>query len=219
MQYSCALWDLDGTLVDTAYGITHTIARVFDESGIAYPSVEALNRFIGPPLLPAFAEYAGIPTEKSAELVRLYRKYYTDVGIYQCKVYEGIPETLSRLKQAGIFLCVATAKPETFAHTVLKHTGIFDYFDFVGGASFDTSRGNKDQVIRYVLESSGYAERKDEVIMIGDTENDVVGADKCGLDCLFVSYGFGKYDWLPSDVRKPIHVCRTPQSVADFLLV
>jgi phosphoglycolate phosphatase len=102
-----------------------------------------LFRFIGPPLQKSFQEYYNFTDEQSVLAVKYYREYFNDTGIYENLVYDDIPELLSTLKQKGKIAIVATSKPQEFAIRILKHFALFDYFDFIAGATMDSSRNEK----------------------------------------------------------------------------
>lgn len=123
-------------------------------------------------------------------MVELYREYYEPKGMLENMVYEGIPEVLSALQEAGVRLAVATSKPEKYARRIAEHFGIASYFEFIGGANMDGSRTKKSEVIEYVLEVCNVQERQ-KVLMIGDRKHDVLGARSCGLSALGVLYGYG----------------------------
>ena len=124
-----------------------------------------------------------------------YRERYTTVGKFECNVYDGVKDTLQKLKDMGKVLCVATSKPENSAKEVLDHFDLTKYFDFIGGDTPDHARKNKTAVINFVMESMGI-ENKDDVIMVGDTQYDVLGADESGIKCIGVLYGYGQKDKL-----------------------
>ena len=132
----------------------------------------------------------GFSEEDALKCVEYYREYFRDRGIFENKVYDGIPELLEKLKKSGKILVLATSKPETFAKRILDHFDLTKYFDFVAGASMDESRNKKEDVIRYAL---GLAKVDDlsRALMIGDREQDITGAKLNGLESLGVLYGYG----------------------------
>lgn len=184
------LFDLDGTLTDPAEGITNSVAHALMKRGITVEDKSELNSFIGPPLTDSFEKYFGFSHEEAILAVEDYREYFKPKGMFENKVYEGIPEMLHGLKKAGKRLIVATSKPEVFAKRILEHFSLDGYFDFVAGSTLDGSRIKKGDVIRYALESCGVADI-DRCIMIGDRLHDVVGAAELGMSCIGVLWGYG----------------------------
>lgn len=204
------LFDLDGTLTDPALGITNSVMYALRKLGAPVEERSFYNRFIGPPLLDSFARYCGFSPEKSRGALRLYREYFTDRGIYENVVYDGIPMLLADLQAAGYKLVVATSKPELFAKQIFDHFGMTKYFSFIGGADMEETRATKDAVIGYVLESLGNPP-PEKCLMVGDREYDVCGAEKCGMDAVGVLYGYGSREELTAVGAKYI-----AESVADL---
>ncbi len=195
MKYDTILFDLDGTLTDPAVGITGGVAHALDFFGNKYESRKQLEEFIGPPLREHFMEFCGVDREKGEEYVAKYREYYATVGIYENKVYDGIEDLLISLKSAGKKIVLATSKPEKFALIILKHFGLYEYFDFVAGALMSNTRTKKDEVIAYALENIG-TYNSDTIIMVGDRHHDVEGAAKFGIYTIGVTFGYGSREEL-----------------------
>ncbi len=152
MERTHILFDLDGTLTDPMVGITKSVQHALSSYGIQEPDLRALCPFIGPPLKESFMKYYGFSQEKAQEAIGRYREYFADKGIFENRVYEGIPQMLDRLKDRGCRLFVATSKPEAFAVRILKHFRLDRYFDQVYGASMDERLVRKGDVIAYALE-------------------------------------------------------------------
>ncbi|WP_432628583.1 HAD family hydrolase [Brotaphodocola sp.] len=198
MKKQYLLFDLDGTLTDSARGIMNAIEYALHTYGITVSDRSTLRPFIGPPLAESMRKYYGFGVEQSLEAVERFREYYDGKGgLFENDVYEGIPELLDDLRSAGYHLYLATSKPEDTAKRILEHFDLARRFDFIGGATLDESREKKGDVIRYVLESCGIAESdKDQVVMIGDRSNDIVGAKENGLESIGVLYGYGSREEL-----------------------
>jgi phosphoglycolate phosphatase len=194
-MYKYLLFDLDGTLTDPGIGITNSVMYALRKFGIHVDKRESLYRFIGPPLKDSFGKYYGFSDANCDLAIQYYREYFRKQGMFENAVYEGIPSLLKQLKDKGKILIVATSKPEVFSIEILRHFGLFDFFDFVAGASFDESRSKKADVIRYALESCQIHE-KSTAIMIGDREHDIIGAIENGLNSLGVLYGYGSFEEL-----------------------
>ena len=194
-MYKYLLFDLDGTLTDPGIGITNSVMYALRKFDIHVDNRESLYRFIGPPLKDSFGTYYGFSDANCDLAIQYYREYFSKQGMFENVVYEGIPSLLKQLKDNGKTLIVATSKPEAFSIEILRHFDLFDYFDFVAGASFDESRSKKADVIRYALESCQIHE-KSSAIMIGDREHDIIGAIENGLDSLGVLYGYGSFEEL-----------------------
>ena len=172
-MYHTILFDLDGTLTDSAAGITNAVAYALKKWDIEEKDIGVLRKFVGPPLTASFAKYYGFSPEKSHEAVGYYREYYGTKGIYENRVYDGIEELLLWIRETGRRAILATAKPEPAAVHVMEYFHLDPYFDVIAGASMDYSRVEKSDVIRYALERAGLSDLSG-VVMVGDRENDIL---------------------------------------------
>lgn len=181
------LFDLDGTLTDSGEGIMKCAVFALSHYGIEAPSEKELRTFVGPPLSESFARF-GVPQDKLEEAIRIYRSRYIPIGKFENHPYPGIRELLEKLKADGHKLFVATSKPEAMSIEILEHFGLAPYFEKICGAATDLSRNSKEAVIAYLLDACGTAEN---VIMVGDTAYDVIGARAHGIPTIGVSWGYG----------------------------
>lgn len=184
------LFDLDGTLTDSGEGIINSVIPALEHYGIAIPPREELRVFVGPPLHDTFLRF-GVPADHLENATKIYRSRYIPIGKFENAPYPGIPELLEMLKSQGHKLFVATSKPEPMAVEILEHFDLAQYFDRICGASMDTSRSSKEAVIAYLLEQNGSAEN---MVMVGDTKYDVIGAKAHGIPTIGVSWGYGEID-------------------------
>lgn len=182
------LFDLDGTLTDSGQGIINCVIPALEYFGLPVPSREALRVFVGPPLHDSFVAH-GVPADQTAKAVEIYRSRYVPIGKYENTPYPGIRELLEHLKARGYTLMVATSKPEEMSVDILNHFDLAKYFDCICGASLDTSRTNKDDVIRYLIDQNG---RSEHMVMVGDTKYDILGAKANGLPAIGVAWGYGE---------------------------
>lgn len=190
MEKQYILFDLDGTLTDSAEGITKSAQYALNAMGIPVENHQELSFFVGPPLRDTFRDYYHMTEEEIDEAVRLFRVYFRPRGIFENEVYEGIPELLEHLTEAGKILMVATSKPTDFAEMVLEHFHLDQYFDFVAGATMEEGRTKKADVIAYLLEECQLVDTS-ELIMVGDRAQDVIGAREMGIPTIGVLYGYG----------------------------
>ncbi|MGX8703691.1 MAG: HAD hydrolase-like protein, partial [bacterium] len=196
-MWKVILFDLDGTLTDSGEGIMKSFAYAVQKGfGIHVEDYHALKRYIGQPLAESFQEYAHLDEEQAKEAVRLYRERYVPVGIYENRPYGGIPELLAELRAHGLTLAVASSKPTVMCEEVLRHFGLRQHFALVVGSELDGRRTNKADVIAEILRIFGMENRKDEVVLVGDSPFDVKGAKKAGIDALGVAYGYGEREEL-----------------------
>lgn len=189
-MYQNILFDLDGTLTDPAEGITNSVAYALERFGITVSDKTTLYPFIGPPLVTSFCERYGFSSQDSLRAVEYYREYFRAEGIFQNRVYDGIPQMLGQLQTAGKRIVLATSKPEEFARQILDHFALTPYFHTVAGATMDGRISEKVDVVRYALEKANIPD-KAQTVMVGDRLHDMNGARQNGLDAVGVLYGYG----------------------------
>jgi phosphoglycolate phosphatase len=208
------LLDLDGTISDSAPGIGRSLQHAFEACGYEPPTQEQIRHVIGPPFeigLPAL----GIPVDDVERVVLAYRERYEDVGLFENTVYPGVAEMLEELVTAGHTLSIATAKPEPTARRIIEHFGFADYFAVQAGATVEVGRGRrtKAEVISYALTCLRLRPADlTRVVMVGDRDHDVEGAQLNGIDCIGVTWGFGSVDEL--DGAGAAMTVNTPGEVA-----
>lgn len=188
MGRKAILFDLDGTLTDSGEGILNCAALALAHFGLPVPSREEMRVFVGPPLDETFRKF-GVPADKTEEAIAVFRSRYIPIGKYENTPYPGIRELLEALTERGCHLYVATSKPEVMAQDILEHFDLARYFVRICGATLDGTRVAKEAVIAYLLEQSG--EKKD-MVMVGDTQYDVLGAKSHGIPCIGVRWGYGE---------------------------
>lgn len=183
------LFDLDGTLTDSADGIINSIKYSRDALGLGEPDCSYFL-FVGPPLLDSYTAHFGLSEERAKEAIKVYRERYGSIGWKENRVYDGVEDMLKGLKAKGKTLLVATSKPEKFARQILEYFNLDKYFDFIGGCDFEGKLATKEDVINYVFDAIKL-EDKSCAIMIGDRHYDVYGAKNADIDCIGVTYGYG----------------------------
>lgn len=207
-------FDLDGTLLDPFFGITKAVQYALKSFGIE-SELNDLKCFIGPPLKDSFMEFYGFDEVDAMKAVMKYRELYLETGIFENEVYEGIPMLLESLAKIGKKIVLATAKPTPSAEKILKHYNLMKYFTFVGGSTFDGSRYNKTDVLKYVIEQCKLKSLSD-IIMIGDRKHDIIGAKNVGIDSIGVLYGYGNREEL--ETVKADYIVETVADLNKLLL-
>lgn len=183
-------FDLDGTLTDSGPGIMNCAQLALDHFGIPVESRDQLRAFVGPPLRVSFEGY-GLDPDQVQEAIQVFRSRYIPIGKFENEPYPGIGDLLARLRAEGHRLYVATSKPEVTAREVLDHFQLSEYFAEICGADLKDQRDTKDQVISYLL---GKAGTLNNVVMVGDTDYDVLGAAAHGIPTIAVAWGYGNLD-------------------------
>ncbi|MCX5042643.1 HAD hydrolase-like protein [Aldersonia sp. NBC_00410] len=191
------LFDLDGTLTDSAPGIIAGFRHAMAAVGAPEPSDELLAAVVGPPMIDTFGRL-GFDADRADRALRAYFDSYDAGGGWaNNEVFAGIEPILADLTGRGIRLGVATSKSQRFAHRILDHFELARHFAFIGGASEDLVRRAKADVIAHTLRGLGIAPvpaaegGTPGVAMVGDRDHDVVGAAQWGIPAIFVRWGYG----------------------------
>ncbi|AJG99775.1 phosphoglycolate phosphatase [Clostridium beijerinckii] len=214
-NFEYILFDLDGTLTDSGEGITKSVQYALKSFGILVDDLKELNKFIGPPLKDSFKEYYNFDEEKAQLGLVKYREYFAEKGIYENKLYDGIPELLEVLKKNNKKIVLATSKPEVYARQILQYFKIDKYFDFAAGADFEETRVNKGDVIKYALQEANITDLS-KVIMVGDREHDIIGAKENNIKSVGVLYGFG--DVIELTQARAEYIVKDTEELLDILL-
>lgn len=206
------LFDLDGTLSDSARGILSSLRHAFAVNGLQPLDPATEWAVLGPPFYESLPPLIGdVPL---GSVIAAYREHYGAGGMFDTAPFAGVTALIAGLHAAGVRLAVATSKPEHYAAPIVAHLGLGRYFEVIGGDALDGSRGTKALVIADVLRRLGDPS-PDEVLMVGDRRHDVEGAREHGIDCLGAAWGYG----LPGELlaARPLAVCASPQDVAERL--
>lgn len=214
-RYTCILFDLDGTILDSAPGIMASLAFTFKKLGIPVPSPDDMLAYIGPPILDSFTGLAGMTVKESQAALEIYRGKYLDEGAYEVDVFPGLGEVLRAVHESGIPLSLATSKPETPATLMLEHANLARYFDVITGASDDEVRSAKADVVEEALRRlTARGADVSRPVLVGDRHYDVNGAAVHGVPTILVEWGYGS----PAEHEGAIAVAKTPAELQELLL-
>ncbi len=208
------LFDLDGTLVDSSITIGVCIEYALDQLGIAAPGDVEVASVIGRPLLDIFREHYAMTQEQSESAIGHYREHYDRLGQAGSLVYDGVNEALSSLRSNGYRLFIATVKPTGIAEKVLGDLELLAYFDGISGASLGHERRDKASIIAHALKK--FALDPMQSLMIGDRDQDILGARANGIPSIAVTYGFGSRNEL--DSARPDHVVGHSGEIVSLLM-
>ncbi len=197
MKYKYIFFDLDGTLTDPKVGITKSVQYALEKTGIEGVALSELKKFIGPPLKESFMEFYYYDEQTVIPAIKYYREYFQEQGIFENKVYQGIPGLLDELTKKGIINVVATSKPTIFADRIVEHFGLKKYFHSIVGSNLDGTRSSKAEIISYIITKLNI-NTMENIVMIGDRKYDVIGAQHNNIDSIGVSYGYGTIEELRS---------------------
>ena len=213
-KYRILLFDLDGTISDPKEGITKSVQYALQKMGINEPDLEKLTPFIGPPLQVSFKEFYGFSNDQTDQAITFYRERFKEKGMFENKLYEGIPALLAKLKDDGYRLAIATSKLTIFSEEILRYFKIHHYFEVIVGSNLDGSRSAKEDVISYLLDYYNDYVRAD-VVMIGDRKYDIIGAQINDIESIGVTYGYGSKEELTA--AKATHIVDSIDELLEII--
>lgn len=213
--WSCVLFDLDGTIADSAPGITASLAHMFESLGRPVPTPEDLRKWVGPPILDAFRDFAGMNPAESQQALAVYRQHYLANANGGSPIFDGIPLVLRRLHEEGMPIALATSKPEFPASVILDHGNLTQYFRVISGSSIDEVKSTKQAVVTEALDRFRILGIDlSNPIMVGDRYYDIEGAAANGVPTIFVRWGYGT----PEEEVGALGVVSEPPELLPLLL-
>lgn len=213
--YTAILFDLDGTISDSAPGILESMTHTFRTVGVPVPDHATLMSFVGPPIMDTFRTAMGMDDAGADHTLAVYREHYLSHGALDSAMFPGIDVVLRTLHEAGLPMSTATSKPETPATVILDHYGLTGYFDFVTGASDDEVRSAKADVVAEALrrlDAAGHDVSRP--VLVGDRMHDVEGARVHGVPVVFAEWGYGS----PDEAEGTVAQAATPLDLLPILL-
>lgn len=207
------LFDLDGTISDSAPGILAALRHAFAEHGLPQLDPVTEQALLGPPFFESLPPLLG-GTELLPSVIASYRAYYAEGAMYDTRAYDGVREVLEAARSAGRCLAVATSKPEHYAVPIVERLGLAEFFDTVGGDDLDGNLGTKALVIGTVLARLGNPDPA-RVLMVGDRAHDVRGARAHGIGCVGAGWGYGLPGELEAAGADPL--CAAPGELCAAL--
>ncbi len=188
-QFKCVVFDVDGTLLDTSEGILSAVRYTINKYGLKPLDEETIKSFIGPPIQNSFKRIYGFEDIVINDMASTFRDRYKEEDLLFAKPYDGIYEVFEYLHSVGIKTAIATYKREDYALKLLKHFHFDQYTDSMYGSDFEGKLKKKD-IIDLALKKAGITDYS-QALMVGDSDNDAIGAVGIGSRFLGVTYGFG----------------------------
>jgi len=196
------VFDIDGTLLDSAAGILAGFQVALTAGGVAVPDEQSLRVHLGPPLRD-FLTQSGVAAERIDRATQAYHDFYLAEGLRRAVPYPGVESLLQRLRDDGMPLATASAKRTTTARAILEAHGLSRYFMIIGGT--DENRSTKAETLAGVL--AELAVEPARTIMVGDRHHDIEGAHACDVRAVGARWGYGVgnelaeagADWLVDD--------------------
>lgn len=200
-QYTTVLWDLDGTILNSAAGVYNSFRKTFETLGLPAIPDEQLRTFLGPPLHITFGYTLGFDAELTEKCLDTYRDIYLGGQATNAEIFPGVLELIADCKAAGLTNAMATSKGYSGVLLAGEHFGFLPLFDVLGTASADVNRFSKTDVLSYALgELREIGADLSRVVLIGDRIHDVEGARDHGIEVGLVKWGFGtEEEWAQAD--------------------
>lgn len=188
-MYSAVVFDLDGTLMDTAPGVLSAVKYTIATMGIRPLERQTILKFIGLPVKHSFIKYCGLTEKEAARATGIFRDRYSNVDLLGANVYDGIFAILNQFKSRNIKIGVATYKREDYAVRLLQQKGIAQYCQAIKGADDLGIKSKRDILLEclYCLE----IEEPCQAVLVGDTQHDSEGAAQAQVNFIGVTYGYG----------------------------
>lgn len=194
IKYDAVFFDFDGTIADTGVGIFNSVSYAIAAMGFPPLPDDRLRTFIGPPVFDSFRRELGMNEEEAAKAVEKYRERYSESGIYQLEVYDGIEELIKELKNSGIKVAIASSKPEKFVKRLIDYLKIDNLIDFIAAPESDKAPDKKTALVERAVKHFGVD--KSRALMIGDRYFDIDGANGAGVESIGVTFGYGSREEL-----------------------
>ncbi|MEI0610231.1 HAD hydrolase-like protein [Brachyspira pilosicoli] len=219
-KYKNILFDLDGTITDSANGITNAVkygikkmSEIYPELNIVLPEDDILRKFIGPPLDISFKKYIYDNQDKAMEFIKYYREDYNgNDGLFNCTLYDGIYDLIKTLYNNNFNTYLATAKPLESAVRIIKHFDLDKYFTNMYGAILGGAIKNKLDVLKEASLKENF--NKNETIMIGDRIDDIEASKNMGFDSIAVKYGFGNDE----EFRNATYIVNNTKEILEIII-
>jgi len=206
-RLEAVLFDLDGTLLDSAPDIRQALNKMLDENGRKPVSLEQVKSMLGDGMMElcrrALEATGGVQADDLFPFVQTFIAHYRSLPPDPAQVFAHVRETLTTLQNAGVKLGVCTNKQEAATKKILATLELEPFFSFIaGGDTFPVHKPNPGHIfgVLEALKIEGTA----GVVFVGDGPNDVVASKKAGIPCIVVTHGYSEdYDSLEADIKIP----------------
>lgn len=213
-NYKLVIFDLDGTLMNTAPGIFATANWTMKQLGKPIETdVQQLRKFVGPPLTECFKVTYDLEDELIDEACKIYRMKYEESGKHIATVYDGMEDVLQSLNDNDLICSIATNKYQEVARDMVEEQELEKYFNLVYGSDH-AGTITKGGIISKIIDELNIDPK--DAVMVGDTFSDLNGASEAGVDFIAVTYGFGfnNDSELTDDI---VSFCPTTKDILDII--
>ncbi|WP_371176762.1 HAD hydrolase-like protein [Buchananella felis] len=212
MRFSCVLFDVDGTLVDSAPVVIDVFEDTLPALGLPVPPPAELLKQVGPPLWESFPDLGVAPADVPAAITA-YRSRYVERCL-EPPLFPGMDDVLARLASTGLPLATATSKQEPMARAQMDHLGLTNRFTVIAGATPgpDSTKATvvRDAIARLAAAGADVS----RPVLVGDRIFDLNGAREVGIECIAVGWGYAQ----PGEMDDADHHAPTPADLLALLL-
>jgi HAD superfamily hydrolase (TIGR01509 family) len=192
-RFAVYLFDIDGTLLDSAPDIAQAILEVLADTPCRALDPSDLRQYVGTPLHEIFADLLpGLPEHECQRMIAAYRKIYPARQHRLTRVYPGVREALAALEGRK---STATTKQTWMARGVLEHFHLLDFFDHVQGTDGFAYKPAPDVVLASL---AALGARPEDCLLVGDAPSDMEAGRRAGVSLCAVRYGYGQ----PADLAR-----------------
>jgi len=209
------IFDFDGTLVNTRPGVVKAFKKIIEKLISKQVKEQEIIQLSGKPLAQIISIL--LNTDDEALIKKgsdLFKEYYSKEGLYQNIVYPGTKEMLESFKNRSYQLFVVSNKIELFMTKILKQHYLKNYFRFILGTNGTDTQSKKPDLVKYLL--THHKLKKQETVMIGDTENDVIAAKRNLIYSIGITWGYGSESNLVKAGADKI--CQSPLELEQFII-
>ena len=210
-----AIFDLDGTIADTICDLGDAVNHGLEQLRCPIFDYEAYKKMVGNGAK-KLCERA-LPDDKkdkAAELYKLFKDYYSEHYLDKTKLYDGMKETMEKLRDAGVVMAVATNKPEDVAREIVEELlPDMDFVKVLGGVDY---RPIKPDIAILVEIFAALPDEENRAFMIGDSNVDVQTAKNAGIECIGCAWGFRGRTELVAEVAD--YIAEKPSDIAKIIL-
>lgn len=189
-KYDLVLFDLDGTLVDSAHGLYIAVNQTLTQMKLTNVSYQQVCSWIGNgvvTLMERALTFLDVNHLKMSDVMPIFNKFYL-VTALEAKCYENAILTLQTLKAHNVKLAVITNKAAQFTLPLLDALKLRSYFDWVVCGDSLASKKPNAEPLNWVCKQSGLS--IPQTLMVGDSENDLIPAQTLKMDAVLMTYGY-----------------------------
>ena len=215
MNYKLAIFDLDGTLLNTLQDLTNSVNYALKKSGYPERTVEEVRNFVGNGILRLIklAVPSGTTEEDTETVFNDFKLHYKQNSNVFTKPYDGITEVIKKIRSNGIKTAVVSNKAD-FAVQDLCKEYFPNLFDYAVGEREGVLKKPAPDSVNTVLKTVGF--EKAEAVYIGDSDVDIATAENANLDCITVTWGFRDEKFLKE--KGGTVFAHNPKELLSFIL-